>query len=85
MMKSIEESFVKEKNFFQRQIIKKDEEINILKYQLSQTKMNEKNLLNQIKFGEEKFRRSRNNSLTNDSLNRRFLSKVLTFKMQKKF
>ncbi len=57
MMKSIEENSLKEKNYFQRQLIKKDEEINILRYQLDQRVANEKNLLHHIKFGEEKFRR----------------------------
>ena len=50
MMKSIEENSTKEKNYFQRQIVKKDEEINLLKYQIDQIQMNEKNLKNQIKF-----------------------------------
>lgn len=56
MMKGIEESSIKEKNYFQRQIIKKDEELNTLRYQISQIKANEKSLMSQIKFSEEKFR-----------------------------
>ena len=57
MMKSIEENSTKEKNYFQRQIVKKDEEINLLKYQIDQIKINEKSLMNQIKFSENKFRK----------------------------
>lgn len=77
MMKNIEENSIKEKNFFQRTIIKKDEEINFLKYQINQVKSSEKSLMSQLKFSEEKIR-SRNpsrNSSRNTSIDNSFRKK----------
>lgn len=70
MMKSIEESSIKEKNFFQRQIVKKDEEINILKYEINQLRASEKSLMNQVKLSGDSFRNRSRNSSINDSFKR---------------
>ena len=70
MMKSIEESSIKEKNFFQRQIVKKDEEINILKYEINQLRASEKSLMTQLKITGESFKNRSRNSSINDSFKR---------------
>ena len=81
MMKSIEENSIKEKNFFQRAIIKKDEEINLLKYQINQVKSSEKSLMSQLKYSEDKFRNKNvsRNSSRNTSIDHSFRKKWVFF------
>jgi len=72
MMKSIEESSVKEKNFYQRQMVKRDEELAALRYEIGQLRATEKALSSQLKFSEERVRnRSRNNSSISESIRQR--------------
>jgi len=72
MMKGIEESSVKEKNFYQRQMVKRDEELAALRYEIGQLRATEKALSSQLKFSEERVRnRSRNNSSISESIRQR--------------
>ncbi|CAF0876497.1 unnamed protein product [Brachionus calyciflorus] len=49
MIKTIEEKALKEKNIYQKQLQKKKQEIEILKNELQQSRMSERNLKNEIK------------------------------------
>ena len=61
IIKTLEEKSLKEKNMFQKQLIKKKQEIDILREQLSEKKIIETNLKNEIRIlsNEIKLHRSR--------------------------
>ncbi len=61
IIRTLEEKSLKEKNMFQKQLIKKKQEIDILREQLSEKKIIETNLKNEIRIlsNEIKLHRSR--------------------------
>lgn len=70
MIKTIEEKALKEKNLFQKQLQKKKQEVEILKNELQQSRVNEKNLKNEIKCLSNELRVLRQRKPSTSSLKR---------------
>lgn len=70
MIKTIEEKALKEKNLFQKQLQKKKQEVEILKNELQQSRINERNLKNEIKSLHNELRIFRQRKSSTSSLKR---------------
>ncbi|RNA38001.1 coiled-coil domain-containing 61-like isoform X3 [Brachionus plicatilis] len=70
MIKTIEEKALKEKNLFQKQLQKKKQEVEILKNELQESRMNERNYKNEIKCLSNELRVLRQRKPSTSSLKR---------------
>ena len=70
MVKTIEEKALKEKNLFQKQLLKKKQEVEILKNELQQSRISERNLKSEIKSLSNELRMLRQRKPSASSLKR---------------